>query len=185
MRIVHTDEQEFLAETFARLFENECPPELVREFQDSSSLDTIEPLRRTLASTGLFGLALPEDVGGQGAGLFALGLAFEAAGAVNCPTVVLNSACYGYVLTALFPNVDTSRVRGFVDGTRTGSFALWNPSDASDVEPRLTASETGNEWTVSGSLEFVANSSCRPRPLMATPVCSSSQRPRPVFTSNA
>jgi alkylation response protein AidB-like acyl-CoA dehydrogenase len=73
------DQQDLLVKTLERFTQNECPPEKARAAMNGdSSIDP--PLWRKLSDLDLFGLALPEEDGGAGLGLFELTLAAETFG---------------------------------------------------------------------------------------------------------
>lgn len=152
-----TAEQEALQESFRRLFAKECPPSLVREQQSNPDGDQLSALWRSLTDVGLFGLGLPEDVGGYG-NLFELGLAFMEAGRALCPSPVYSTVAFGQALLR-FGSAEQKQewLPGLVAGATVGSVALSNPSDASDVSPRLVARHENGQWRLSGTLEFVAN----------------------------
>ena len=150
-------EQEALQESFRRLFSKECPTSLVRDLQANPDGDHISSLWSSLAEVGLFGLALPEDFGGYGS-LFDLGLAFMEAGRVLCPTPVYSTVAFGQALHRFGSAAQKQQwLPGVAAGAMVGSVALSNPSDASDVSPRLIARYEDGGWRLSGALEFVAN----------------------------
>lgn len=101
MKLVRTEEQITLQDAFRDLFTNECSTELVRSFQDDPQMATIERLWTSLARTGFFGLPLPEDLGGEGAEFFDLGLAVMEAGRVLCPTPVYSTVAFGFAVREL------------------------------------------------------------------------------------
>ena len=73
MRVTLTDDQRALAASLRSALEKEWEPVQVREAQAS---DAPRPVRlwQVLGDIGVFGLALEEDLGGVGGGLFELGL---------------------------------------------------------------------------------------------------------------
>jgi len=158
MRVSLTQEQADLAETVRHLFTRECTPELVRKLQASDSLTEVKELWDALAATGVFGLTLPDEVGGSDASLFELGLVFREAGRALCPTIVYSTAALGLAIRRLAtPEQQQHWLPGIAAGRTRGSVAVADPGDGSDVRPRLTAVRRDGGWSVSGSLSFVAN----------------------------
>lgn len=152
-----TSEQAATQDSFRRLFVRHCPPSLVRAFKAEPDVSVISELWRNLAATGLFGLGLPEEHGGYG-DLFDLALVFEEAGRVLCPTLVYSTAAFGQAVLHLgSAEQHQTWLPAIANGDTTGAVALWNPSDASDVAPQLTATPDGQGWRLSGQLEFVPN----------------------------
>jgi len=157
MEMLLTPEQEALQASFRRLFANYCPPPLVRLYQAEQDAAVIEELWSQLAVTGLFGLGLPEEHGGFG-DLFDLALVVMEAGRVLCPTVVYSTVAFGQAVFHLGTNAQHRQwLPGVAKGELTGSVALWNPSDASDLRPPLVATRGVDGWRLNGELEFVPN----------------------------
>jgi alkylation response protein AidB-like acyl-CoA dehydrogenase len=158
MRVSLTQEQADLAETVRQLFSRECNPELVRKLQASDSLTELSQLWEALTATGVFGLALPEQMGGSGAGLFELGLVFREAGRVLCPTIIYSTVALGLAVQRLgIPEQQRHWLPGISAGSTRGSVAIADPADGSDVQPRLRAVRRGGGWCLSGKLSFVPN----------------------------
>lgn len=158
MKLVRTEEQITLQDAFRDLFTNECSTELVRSLQDDPQMATIERLWTSLARTGFFGLPLPEDLGGEGAEFFDLGLAVMEAGRVLCPTPVYSTVAFGFAVREL-ASAEQKHVLlpSLARGEVVATVAINNPSDASDVRPRLRATRVDGSWYIDGTLEFVAN----------------------------
>lgn len=157
MNLSLTPEQEGTQESFRRLFVRHCPPSLVRQYKIEPQSSTIAELWRNMSSTGLLGLGLPEEYGGYG-DVFDLGLAFMEGGRVICPTLFYSTAGFGQAVLRLGTAAQHQAwLPGVASGDTTGSLALWNPSDASDVRPRLAATRVGQSWRLNGQLEFVSN----------------------------
>ena len=158
MRVSLTQDQSDLADTVRQLFSRECTPELVRKVQESDSLTEVSQLWDALTATGVFGLAIPEQLGGSGAGLFELGLVFREAGRVLCPTIVYSTVALGLAIQRLGSAEQQQHwLPGIADGSTRGSVAIADPADGSDVRPRITAVRRGGGWCLSGKLSFVLN----------------------------
>ncbi|MCM2387576.1 acyl-CoA dehydrogenase family protein [Streptomyces albipurpureus] len=158
MRITLTDDQIELQRSVRSLFAKECPPELVRELRaDDTTMDP-QRLWTSLADTGILGLPFSEDVGGQGAGLFELGLVLQEAGRVLCPTIVYSTLAFGITIDRLgSPEQRRRWLRSLAAGELRASTALWNPSDSGDIRPTVTARRDGDTWHLAGTIDFVQN----------------------------
>jgi alkylation response protein AidB-like acyl-CoA dehydrogenase len=77
-----SDVQRDLRSTVAQFFERECPPEVVREAEPVGFDDAIWEKVRQL---GVLTMALPEDAGGDGAGLVEAALVAEESGRRMAP----------------------------------------------------------------------------------------------------
>ena len=157
MRVTLTDDQRALAATLRSALEKEWGPAEVREAQVS---DALRPARlwQVLADIGVFGLALEEDLGGVGGGLFELGLFYEAAGRVLCSTLVYSTLGFRLALQRLgSPQQQRHWLPRLASGELTATLALWNPSDNSDLAPTLTARRHDAGWVLSGTVDFVPN----------------------------
>jgi alkylation response protein AidB-like acyl-CoA dehydrogenase len=157
MKLALDDEQTALQETLRHLLEKECPTSLVREMKQSATAMP-STLWRALAEFGVFGLGLPAALGGEGGDLFALGLFFQEAGRVLCPTLVYSTLALRLALERLAATDGRQRwLPGLASGELTGTTALWNPSDSGDLDTGLRADRVADSWRVTGSLDFVAN----------------------------
>jgi alkylation response protein AidB-like acyl-CoA dehydrogenase len=76
MKLVHTPEQRDFMAALRDLFADACPPSLVRAIKAADSDGFPAPLWQALTQMGAFGLAIREELGGEGAGLYDLGLLF-------------------------------------------------------------------------------------------------------------
>lgn len=158
MRLVLTAEQRELRAVFAELFARQCPTSLVRDLKRPESDGFPPQLWTALAAAGALGLPFGQEYGGQGAGLFELGLFFTEAGAALCPTVVYTTLLYGLAVDRLgTPRHRDAYLPALCAGELVASVAAWNPSDAGDLRPRLRATRDGDGWRIGGTLDFVAN----------------------------
>jgi alkylation response protein AidB-like acyl-CoA dehydrogenase len=158
MKLALTEDQRELQRTFRTLMEKECPPALVRDLQNPNSDGMPKKLWAALADTGLFGLAFPSGLGGEGGTLFELGLAYEEAGRVLCPPLVYSTAAFGLAMFHLGTREQVAEwIPRVARGEVRATMAAWQQSDASDVTPRVTATRRHGAWQLSGTLEFVPN----------------------------
>jgi len=88
MRFDLSADQEALASALDTLLQRECSRERLRAAIDGGT-GVDEQLWGALAGMGLFGIALPEEVGGAGGGLLDLAVAMEALGSAAAPVPFL------------------------------------------------------------------------------------------------
>jgi len=158
MKLVHTPEQRDFTASLRDLFTDACPPALVREMKAADSDGFPARLWQALAGTGAFGLTIDPEFGGDGAGLYELGLLFSEAGRVLCPTVVYSTLVFGLAAQRLAdPDQAKRLLPALARGEVKATTALWNPADASDTRPAFTAERADGGWTLRGEQAFVAN----------------------------
>ncbi|CAM5230932.1 acyl-CoA dehydrogenase family protein [Rhodanobacter lindaniclasticus] len=178
MELLFTDEQALLQESFRKVFAHHCSPEFVRRSQASAAADVLDPLWSALAEMGVFGLAIPEEHGGIGGSLFDLGLVFAEAGRALCPTKVYSTTVFAQALLRLGSDEQRQAfLPAIAAGSASGSVALWNPSDAADVRPRLEAVHTDAGWKLSGTLMFVPNADLVDYVLVSARTADSEEEP--------
>jgi alkylation response protein AidB-like acyl-CoA dehydrogenase len=158
VKLVHTPEQRDFMASLRDLFTDSCPPALVREMKTAESDGFPARLWQALTGTGAFGLAIDPEFGGDGAGLYELGLLFGEAGRVLCPTVVYSTLVFGLAAQRLASADQAKRLLpALARGELKASVALWNPADASDTRPAFTAERADGGWTLHGERPFVPN----------------------------
>ncbi|WP_409047143.1 acyl-CoA dehydrogenase family protein [Microbacterium sp. HA-8] len=116
-----------------------------------------------MGELGLFGLPFPEDVGGQGGDLFALGIAIEQLARVDQSIAITLEAAVslGAMPVHRFGTAE-QRARLLPDllaGTALAGFGLTEPDAGSDAgATRTTARRDGDEWVIDGAKQFITNS---------------------------
>lgn len=146
---------------------------LVREFADAVVAPQAYEADRThtlnmdvvaqMGDLGLFGLPFPEDVGGQGGDLLALGLAIEALARVDQSVAITLEAAVSLGAMPVFRfGTDDQRAEHLPDllaGRALAGFGLTEPEAGSDAgATRTTARRDGDEWVITGSKQFITNS---------------------------
>jgi alkylation response protein AidB-like acyl-CoA dehydrogenase len=117
---------------------------------------------RQLASLGLLGIAVPEHLGGAGAGMVAYSLAMQelARGdaAVAVATSVTNMVAE-LIASHGSPALAAAWVPGMVDGELVcGAFVLSEPDVGSDpVSMRTVATRTTHGWRLSGTKQWITS----------------------------
>ncbi|GLY71309.1 acyl-CoA dehydrogenase family protein [Amycolatopsis taiwanensis] len=158
MKLVASKQERDLAAMLRNVLATECPPELPRSFKETGDRRVPGQLWNTLTNVGVLGLPFDEHYGGSSGSLDDLGVFFVEAGRVLCPTVVHSALYSGLAIDRLGDDAQRQRYLGrLCAGKLHGAIALWNPRDASDLRPTLTAERAPGGWRVSGTLDFVAD----------------------------
>ena len=118
---------------------------------------------RQMGELGLFGLPFPEEVGGQGGDLMALGIAIEALGRVDQSIAITLEAGVSLGAMPVFRfGTDAQRAELLPDlltGRALAGFGLTEPEAGSDAgATRTTARRDGGEWVINGAKQFITNS---------------------------
>ncbi|MEE2701195.1 MAG: acyl-CoA dehydrogenase family protein [Chloroflexota bacterium] len=152
------EEEEMLRNLAREFLEGECPPSLVREME-KDPLGYPPGLWKQVADLGWVGLAIPEQYGGQGAGVSLLGLVLEEAGRHMLPlplhstltvAATINSAAGEAQKQDLLPKV--------ASGDLILTWALLEEDPrylASGIH--LEAKEDGDNYVLNGAKLFVDN----------------------------
>ena len=122
------------------------------------------PVIAKMAQLGLFGLPFPEEYGGMGGDLFALGLALEELARVDSSVAITLEAavCLGAMPLYLFGS-EEQRATWLPDlcgGDRLAAFGLTEPGGGTDIPGslRTRARLEGGNWVIDGSKAFITNS---------------------------
>jgi alkylation response protein AidB-like acyl-CoA dehydrogenase len=181
MKLVNTPEQNDFVTALRDLFADACPPALVREMKAADSDGFPARLWQALAQMGAFGLAIEPELGGEGAGLYDLGLLFTEAGRVLCPTIVYNTLTFGVAAQRLADPEQAKRLLPAVArGEVKGTVALWNPADAGDTRPVFTAEQVPGGWTLRGEQLFVPNAGLADVVLLTARAAAFAEPARPL-----
>jgi len=158
MKLVPTQEQLDLQAMLRSVLTKECPTSLVRELKLDESDGFPASLWDALTTTGVLGLAFDESYGGSASGLFELGLCFAEAGRALCPTIVYSTLLFGVGVARLADERQRAQyLPALCSGQLKASIATWNPADAGDLRPTLTAIQAEGGWTLRGTVLFLAN----------------------------
>lgn len=160
MDLTPTDEQIELQKMLRDLFTEHCTTTLVREMKRPESDGFPAELWQTLARTGVLGVAVDHEHGGDGGTLYELGIVFQEAGRALCPTIVYNTMVFGAALNRIATTEQKRKhLPRLISGELKATVAAWDPADASQTRPRLTAERDETGWRLSGTLMFVSNGS--------------------------
>jgi alkylation response protein AidB-like acyl-CoA dehydrogenase len=118
-------------------------------------------LVRLLAEQGLFGLIVPEALGGSGAGLVAFLLAVEEIARACAATATIFAGQYLGMYPILLAGTEEQKQR-FIPpvarGDRLAAFALTEPEAGSDVAAvQMTACRDGEEYLLTGAKQFITS----------------------------
>lgn len=152
-----TEVQTILLKTAREFLEHECLPSVLREAR-ASERGYSEPLWRAVAELGWAGLAIDEQYGGSGLGVFDLLLLAEETGRVLLPVPLLSSAllCAPTIQAAGTAEQRSRYLPALARGELIAAFALTEPSaryDPAGVETR--AERDGDGFVLDGTKLFV------------------------------
>jgi alkylation response protein AidB-like acyl-CoA dehydrogenase len=121
------------------------------------------PLVARMGELGLFGLPLPEEVGGQGGDYFAFCLALEELARVDSSVAVTLEAAVGLGAMPIWRfGSEEQRQEWLPDlcaGKWLAAFGLTEPGGGSDAGAlATTARPEGDEWVLNGTKAFITNS---------------------------
>ncbi len=158
MDVLPAEEEQMLKNLAREFLEAECPPSLARAME-KDELGYPPEIWKKMAELGWFGLALPEEHGGQGMPLTYLAIIVEEAGRAIAP-VPLHSTMAA-ALTIAEHGTEEQR-REILPAVSRGELVLtWALTEA---DPRLTpegvrleAREDGDDLVLSGTKMFVDN----------------------------
>ena len=152
-------EEELMVKNLAREFlEGECPTSLVREME-TDDLGYPPDLWRQMADLGWFGLAIPEEYGGQGLPLTYLGLVMEEVGRVLAPVPFHSTVVPA--LTIARDGTEEQRQEILPRVSRGDLIMTWALTES---DPRIMsqaihmeATADGEDYVINGTKMFVDN----------------------------
>ena len=116
-----------------------------------------------MAKLGLFGLPFPEEFGGMGGDLFALGLVLEELARVDSSVAITLEAAVALGAMPIYRfGTDEQRRRWLPElcsGERLAAFGLTEAGGGTDIPGgmRTTARLAGDSWVIDGSKSFITN----------------------------
>ncbi|SDI22335.1 Acyl-CoA dehydrogenase [Actinokineospora alba] len=136
-----SEEHLALADSVRGFADRHLTADVLRAAVDAKA-ESLPPFWGELAGQGLLGLHVPEEHGGQGAGLLELAVALEALGRAAQPGPLLPTVLASALMVAADAKVGAELLPGLADGSRTAGVGLADPLDGR---------ETGDGLVVSGS----------------------------------
>ncbi|HWE69023.1 MAG TPA: acyl-CoA dehydrogenase family protein [Acidimicrobiales bacterium] len=153
MDFSYNEEQEAVRQLTDRIFTDLSTHERLREFEAESDGDRFDrKLWAELASAGLLGIALPEDVGGAGLGFIETSLIVEAAGRTAAYVPAIETLATGAAAIDRFGS-DAQRQQwlpGVIAGDTVVTTALVELL-GSPLAPSVRAEPAGGGWTLTGA----------------------------------
>jgi len=147
-----SEEQEAVRELADRIFTDLSTQERLREMETAEGNDRFDAkLWSELASAGLLGISLPEDVGGAGLGFLETGLLAEAAGRTAAYVPVVETLAASASAIARF-GTDAQKqawLPGVIAGTTILTTALVELG-GTPGSPAATAERTDTGWSLTG-----------------------------------
>ncbi|WP_375481893.1 acyl-CoA dehydrogenase family protein [uncultured Mycobacterium sp.] len=156
MDFTFTEDQETLAKVARQLFERWATPERLTELE-ATDVRYDAALWKELAFADLLGIALPEAVGGSGAGFLALGVLLAEVGYSVAPVPVYATLVLGADPIARYGTAKQQQrhLPKVVAGSSILSAGLSEPGRSDPAVPATTARRDGNGWRLDGAKELV------------------------------
>lgn len=160
MRLVYTEEENFLRDTAQNFFADRMPVSHLRQLRDSEdSLRYSRDLWRQMAALGWAGILLPEELGGADFGLTGAGILMEEAGRTLAPTPLLSTAVLGASL--LYASGASGNrqewLRQLIGGDFIVALALDEQGWHDPARIETSAELKSGSWKLSGEKTFVAD----------------------------
>jgi alkylation response protein AidB-like acyl-CoA dehydrogenase len=157
-----TEEQQVLQKTVRDFCARSIVPNAARwDEEERFPAEVIAPM----AELGLFGMHVPEDLGGAGMKLHDYVIALEevacADGSVGLTMASHNSLCSGHILLAGNDAQKRKYLPRLASGKALGAWGLTEPGSGSDAGAARTRAERrpSGEWVLSGSKTFITQGS--------------------------
>ncbi len=147
-----SEEQEAVRDLARRIFTDLSTHERLRDLESERDGDRFDAkLWSELASAGLLGIALPDEVGGAGLGFVETGLIVEAAGATAAYVPVIETLAAAAPAIARFGTEDQCGrwLPGMVSGETILTTALAELGGTPQA-PSVVAERDGDGWVLSG-----------------------------------
>ncbi|GAA1974722.1 acyl-CoA dehydrogenase [Amycolatopsis minnesotensis] len=132
-----TEEHSALADSVRGFAERHLGQDVLRAAVDAAS-ESLPPFWGELAGQGLLGLHVPEEHGGQGAGLLELAVALEALGRAAQPGPLLPTVLASALLSASDAKAKEELLPGLVDGSVTAAIGLADPLEVTTGDGGVT-----------------------------------------------
>jgi len=157
-----SEEHEALRQTVAEFAREVVAPVIGEHYENHTFPYEIV---RQMGKIGLFGLPFPEEYGGMGGDLLALGVAIEELARVDSSVAITLEAavCLGAMPIYRY-GTDEQRATWLprlVAGEALAAFGLTEPgfgSDAGGAQTRAVLDPDTDEWVITGSKAFITNS---------------------------
>lgn len=146
-----TDDQQALRDLAARILDDATSDEAIRAFADSGR-PYDETLWKTLADSGLLGLAVSEANGGMGLGMIDLGLVLEEQGRTLAPLpLTATIALSAWALDAYGGEAHRAWLPRILSGEAILTAAIEEVGGVDPTRPATMAEADGNGWRLTGT----------------------------------
>ena len=154
-----TAEQEALRRSVREFAEAEVKPHIM-EWDEAQNLP--DEIIRKVGELGLFGIILPEDLGGSGMGYIEYAIAVEELARVDPSVALLVAAQISLCTNHIYIMGSAQQRRKYVPKLSTGEWigcwSLTEPQAGSDAAgTRCRAENKGDHWLLNGSKTFTTN----------------------------
>ena len=159
MTFVLSEDQQMLRDTAIAFARDELPVTRLRDLRDKDANGVDADARAKLAELGFFGVLVPEEHGGVGLGMVAMGQIMEAQGRTIAATPLLQSAVLG---TSLF-NLGASEAQKaewlpkIASGEVTVAVAVDEGTHHAPLNIATEAERNGQGYTLNGAKRFVTD----------------------------
>jgi alkylation response protein AidB-like acyl-CoA dehydrogenase len=156
MRFRFDPEHEELRLVTRRLLDSSAGATAVQRLEGSSPGWDRDLVKRLSTELGVFGLAVPERLGGSGFGLLELGVVFQEAGrALLCAPLLSTTLASQLLLATDDDDACSERLPGLATGDVVATAAILEAGHGWSAAPMTTAQNSDNGWRVSGTKDLV------------------------------
>lgn len=146
------EEQQAIGDLAGQVLGDHSAPDHLRTLERSGAPRLDEDLWSALASTGVLGAFVPEEHGGAGLDLVALGAVLEHAGRTAAAAPLWETLGLGVPAIARFaPAALAGELLGGVAAGSVVLSAAWHEDGSTPLEPTTVASRTGDGWHLTGT----------------------------------
>tara|TARA_B100000029_G_scaffold516206_1_gene627654 strand:- start:15197 stop:16336 length:1140 start_codon:yes stop_codon:yes gene_type:complete len=158
MKLILSQEQEFLKETAASFAKEKAPISHLRALRDSND-DRCwdESIWQEMVQLGWSGILIPEEYGGSNFGLAGISTVMQELGKTLCPSPLFATAILGSsVINVLGNNEQKDKfLTQIADGSITMALAIDEGSHHNPLNISLEAQKKDKTWLLNGSKVFV------------------------------
>jgi alkylation response protein AidB-like acyl-CoA dehydrogenase len=161
VRFEYTEDQHLIHQTVRDFAARELRPHARRwDAEGVFPLDLVP----ALAQLGLWGMAVPPELGGSGLDMVSLALAIEALawgdGGIALSVAAHNSLCVGHIVRAGTAEQKRTYLPRLASGQELGAWCLTEPGSGSDAAALATrAVRRKDRWVLDGTKAFVTQGS--------------------------
>ncbi len=154
-----TPEQELIRQTMREFAETRVQPIAAKMDEEDWWPTELVP---EMASMGLLGMVVPQELGGAGLDTVSYNIAIEeiarVSGSLSLSLAAQNGLGYGHILGQGTPEQVEKYVPPMARGEKIGAWCLTEPSAGSDAAGlQTTAVRDGDGWLINGQKQFITN----------------------------